>query len=197
MSDDRLTELGERLRGGDASAVEEVFQAYGPYLRMVVRRRMTTQLRSRFDSHDVVQSVWADTLLRLRQGGGSWRFRDEPALRSFLVRLTLNRFIDFYRRHRPGLARETRLTPDTERDLPAARCDRPSEVAQAEDLWAHLLAICPPAHRELLRLKTRGVPIAEIAARTGFHESSVRRILYDLADRLDADAAGPESRPAP
>jgi hypothetical protein len=31
-----------------------------------------------------------------------------------------------------------------------------------------------------------GIPLAEIATRTGFHESSIRRIFYDLARRLDA-----------
>ena len=31
------------------------------------------------------------------------------------------------------------------------------------------------------------MPLAEIAERTGLHESSVRRILYDLAKRLAAD----------
>ena len=47
-----------------------------------------------------------------------------------------------------------------------------------------MLERCPPAHRELLRLKRQGLPVAEIAARTGLHEGSVRRILYDLARRL-------------
>ncbi len=44
--------------------------------------------------------------------------------------------------------------------------------------------LCPPAHRDLLDLKRRGFPLAEIATRTGLHESSVRRILYDLARKL-------------
>ena len=46
--------------------------------------------------------------------------------------------------------------------------------------------LCPPAHHNLLELKRQGFPLAEIAARTGLHESSVRRILYDLARRLAA-----------
>jgi DNA-binding IclR family transcriptional regulator len=33
-------------------------------------------------------------------------------------------------------------------------------------------------------MKRQGCSLAEIAAKTGFHESSVRRILYDLARRL-------------
>src|SRR5262245_54503469 len=107
MSDDGLEGLPARLRGGDEGAAEEIVRAYGPYLRMVVRRRLTPRLRTRFDSHDVVQSVWADLWPRLRGGGGAgWEFRDGARLRAFLVRLTRNRFIDFCRRHRGSLGRE-------------------------------------------------------------------------------------------
>jgi RNA polymerase sigma-70 factor (ECF subfamily) len=58
-----------------------------------------------------------------------------------------------------------------------------------------MLALCPPAHHELLRLKRQGLGLAEIAARTGLHESSVRRILYNLASRY-AESQEP-SPPAP
>ena len=47
-----------------------------------------------------------------------------------------------------------------------------------------MLALCPPAHRPLLDLKRQGCSLAEIAAQTGLHPSSVRRILYELARRL-------------
>ncbi len=48
------------------------------------------------------------------------------------------------------------------------------------------MGLCPPAHRDLLELKRQGFPLAEIAARTGLHESSVRRIVYDLQRKLAA-----------
>jgi DNA-directed RNA polymerase specialized sigma24 family protein len=53
-----------------------------------------------------------------------------------------------------------------------------------EELWAQILSLCPAAHHPLLRLKRRGASLAEIAAATGLHESSVRRILYDLSAKL-------------
>jgi RNA polymerase sigma-70 factor (ECF subfamily) len=64
---------------------------------------------------------------------------------------------------------------------------RPSQVAQADELWQRMLRLCPPAHHELLRLKRQGCSLAEIAERTGLHESSVRRILYELARRIDGE----------
>jgi RNA polymerase sigma factor (sigma-70 family) len=195
MSDDRLIHLSEKLSDGDAAAAEEIFLTYAPYLRMVVRRQLTPRMRTRFDSNDVVQSVWADTLLRLRRGRRAWRFRTESRLRSFLVRLTRNRFIDFYRRNRASLEQEMPLSSYDERSLRDERAQRPSEVVQADELWARLLSTCPPARHELLRLKRQGLPLVEIAARTGLHESSVRRILYELAARLVAEDVDPSALP--
>ena len=56
------------------------------------------------------------------------------------------------------------------------------------------MSLCPPAHREILEWKGQGVPLGEIAARTGLHESSVRRILYELAQRLAAVRARSAAR---
>lgn len=194
MSDDRWSELSARMVGGDADAADEIVRAYEPYLRMVVRRQLSARLRTRVDSHDVVQSVWAETIAKVRSGRASWRFRDETRLRSFLTRLARNRLIDVYRRHRGSLAREQPLSPRDVGRLPAREGDRPSEVVAADELWSRLLEACPPAHRELLRLRSQGAPIAEVAARTGFHEGSVRRILYELADRFAPEDHSPPPR---
>jgi RNA polymerase sigma-70 factor (ECF subfamily) len=177
-----LATLLDRLCQGDAGAAEQVFQAYEPYLRMVVRRQLSPALRAKFDSVDVVQSVWADVLDGFREAG--WRFANTAHLRAFLIKATRNRFIDRFRQHQQALEREEPLPGNDAATLRASRQPRPSEVAQAGELWEQMLALCPPQHRELLRLKRQGVPLAEIAAQTGLHESSVRRILYDLAREL-------------
>jgi RNA polymerase sigma-70 factor (ECF subfamily) len=187
-ADASLEVLVERLCRGDAAAAEQVFVAYEPYLRMVVRRQLSPGLRAKFDSLDVVQSVWADVLDGFREAG--WRFADANHLRAFLVKATRNRFIDRLRQHRRALEREQPLPAGGVERLPAHRQPRPSEIAQADELWEQMLALCPPAHRELLQLKRQGLPLAEIAARTGLHPSSVRRILYDLAGQLAEKSKG-------
>jgi RNA polymerase sigma-70 factor (ECF subfamily) len=179
MSPEPLEVLLDRLSRGDEQAAEQVFRTYEPYLRKVVRRQLSARLRAKFDSVDIVQSVWVDILQGFRQAG--WRFTDAAQLRAFLVKATRNRFIDRYRQHHQALERERPLAQDGGAPEPASRQPRPSEVVRAADLWEYLLGRCPPEHHELLRLKRQGLSVPEIAARVGLHEDSIRRILRQLA----------------
>jgi RNA polymerase sigma-70 factor (ECF subfamily) len=189
MSTPHLESLVQQLEQGDFAAAERVFVAYEPYLRKVVRRLLPAHLRGRFDSLDIVQSVWADLLDRLR--GAGWRFEDAGHLRAFLVTVTRNRFLDRLRQHNASQAREEWAA---RRDA-AALAPAPGEVAEAAELWQRMLALCPPAHREILYMKREGYPTGEIAEQTGLHVNSVRRILSTLARRLaqqEAAATRPE-----
>jgi RNA polymerase sigma-70 factor (ECF subfamily) len=182
LSADPIETLLTKLTSGDDAAAGQVFRTYEPYLRMVVRRQLSPPLRAKFDSMDIVQSVWVHMLRGFREAG--WRFADASHLRAFLVQLTRHRFIDRLRRHHRTLEHEQRFTDGgAEHDLPGDD-PLPDEVLQADELWEQLLDLCPPAHREVLRLKREGALTAEVAARTGLHEGSVRRILNTLARRL-------------
>jgi RNA polymerase sigma-70 factor (ECF subfamily) len=173
--------LFEGLSRGDATAVERVVAAYGPYLRMIVRRHLAGRLRSKLDSADVVQSVWLQ-LLRACDAG-AWQVKDDAALRALLATVARRRLVSRFRHHRAALEHESPGPPDG--DVPLASPQpRPSEIAQANELWERLLSLCPPAHREVLRLRRQGLPLDEIAARTGLHEGSVRRVLRQLARQL-------------
>jgi RNA polymerase sigma-70 factor (ECF subfamily) len=178
MSADPLDTLLDRLSGGDMAAAEEAFRAYEPYLRLVVRRQLGPRLRAKFDSLDIVQSVWVTLLPGLAEA--RWRFASAAQFRAFLVRMTRNRFIDRMRQHRRALDHEQPLAEAEGEPGPS----RPSEVAQANELWEQMLRACPPAHHEVLRLKQKGYAPAEIARLSGLHPGSVRRILYELTRRL-------------
>jgi RNA polymerase sigma-70 factor (ECF subfamily) len=192
MNTDSLDTLLERLTIGDSAAAQEAFLTFEPVLRVMVRRWLTPRLRSKFDSMDVVQSAWADVLKGFYAEG--WRFNDRDHLRAYLARVTYNHFAKNCRQNSRAMQVEQPLQYGEHGSLPPADQPRPSELAQADELWELLLELCPPAHRELLRLKRQGFSLADIAERTGLHESSVRRILYDLARRLAA--ARGESSPA-
>src|ERR1700758_4134649 len=117
MSVAHLDELIERLNAGDLTAAEQAFLAYEPYLRMAVRRQLSGPLRSKLDSMDIVQSVWADVLGAFRQSG--WRFTDRSHLRAFLMKVARNRLIDRQRQHHRALEQERSLDQAVA-DLPGA-----------------------------------------------------------------------------
>jgi RNA polymerase sigma-70 factor (ECF subfamily) len=177
-----LDTLLEKLSSGDGAAAEQVFRSYEPYLRMVVRRHLSPELRAKFDSLDVVQSVWVHMLGRFREAGR--RFTDVGHLRAFLVQVTRHRLIDRLRRHRHTLEREQPLEGTGFEEVLPGDGPQPAEVLQADELWEQLLDLCPPAHREILHLKRAGALTGEVATRTGLNEGSVRRILSALARRL-------------
>lgn len=182
MDDTQLEALLERWNAGDSEAAEEVVLACEPYLRMIVRRRISDRARAKFDSVDIVQSVWVDVVRGLRQQQP--KFSSAGHLRNYLNQAARHRLYDRLRQHRAALDAEQPLATD---EADAARVSpqpRPSEVVHADDLWQRIQSLCPPAHRTILELKRQGLPLAEIAARSGLHEGSVRRILYDLAKRV-------------
>ena len=120
-------------------------------------------------------------------------FNDIDQLRAFLVKMTRNRFIDRIRQHRTALELEVNM-PEHDMDVLAAEHSaRASENFYADELWRQMLDVCPPAHYEVLHLKRQGASIADIARQTQLHQSSVRRILYDIAHRvarLRSDSCG-------
>lgn len=182
LNDDALDRLIERLNDGDVVAAEAAFVAYEPVLRMAVRRRLNGRLRAKLDSMDIVQSAWADVLRGFRETG--FRFADRSHLRAFLLRIVYCRLVDRQRQHHRAIEREQSLSDTDLSDLPRSNSPRPSEEVQGQELWETILENCSPAHREIVRLRRQGLPLAEIASRTGLHEGSVRRILYELARRL-------------
>jgi RNA polymerase sigma-70 factor (ECF subfamily) len=174
--------LLDQLSRGDAEAARRAFVTYEPYLRLIVRRQLSVAMRARFDSLDVVQSVWADLLVGFRSG--NWHFDSPNQLRAFLVRATVNRLIDRVRRERKSLSYEQPVDPEELSLAPETVQPVVGANLEAQELWQQMVALCPLEHRELLELKREGKTLAEIATHTGLHESSVRRILYNLAARL-------------
>ena len=180
MTIDSLDALLEKLNSGDDHAAEQVFAEYEPYLRKVVRRLLPRELRAKFDSIDVVQSMYCDVLVAFREGGR--RFANAQQLRAFLTKATRNRFIDRVRTNQTAARREQPLG-GAER-LPSSAQPRPGDIAMAEELWDRLLALSPPEHHPLLLLRRQGATASEIGKQLNLHEGSVRRILRELAVRL-------------
>src|SRR3954454_6142321 len=146
--DQPLDHLLAQLCTGDMDAAGQVFVAFEPYLRKAVRRQLPPPLRAKFDSADVLQSVWADVLRGFREAG--WRFVDADHLRGFLFVATRNRLTDRIRQQRQAVEREEPLGEgDLLHSLPSPG-PHPVEIAEARELWERILAHCPPEHRPIL-----------------------------------------------
>lgn len=188
MTDASIADVLGRVNRGDAGAAEQLHAAYAAYVRAVVRRRLSVRLRARLDSADLAQSVWAQVV---RQIGAGWRVRTEPELRAVLAVIARRRVATRARSRAPVPGGSALAA------LPARREPTPSQVAGASDLWDRMLQLCPPEHRDVLRLRRDGTPLAEVAARTGLHEGSVRRILRRLFRELalteSADSPAPDA----
>ncbi|HVK10252.1 MAG TPA: sigma factor, partial [Gemmataceae bacterium] len=136
--------LIDRVGRGDVDAVAAMFAAYAPYLRAIVRCRMADRLQSKFDSADVVQSVWVQVLRQIGRPG--WQVTDERQLRALLATIARRRLITRIRR----TSGDDEPVVEAVEELPQIGQARPSEVVQADDVWDKLLDLCPEDHHPVL-----------------------------------------------
>ena len=139
---DALDRLLDRLTKGEMDAAGEVYVAFEPVLRVMVRRRLTPRMRAKFDSTDVVQSAWVDVLKGF--GDEGWHLSDREHLRAYLARVTYNHLVNHCRRHRLVMQHEQPLDGDGQPGVPDSAQPRPSELAQADEFWELLVGLCPP-----------------------------------------------------
>ena len=62
-----FTSLMQRVHQGDEDAAWELLDEYGPHVINVVRRVLTSRMRSKADSTDFAQSVWASFFAKCRR----------------------------------------------------------------------------------------------------------------------------------
>lgn len=186
MNQDPFEVLLRRLNGGDESDVHEAFAKLEPFVKLIVRRHLSPRVRSKIDPTDVVQSVWVELLKGFRDS--RWSFADAIHLRRFLAKLTHDRAIDRCRHLGLAVDHESALGRESRREAARPSNDPgPVEQLQADELWEQMLSCCPAEHRDLLLLRRQGLDVHEIAERSGLHESSVRRILAEVARRIAAN----------
>jgi RNA polymerase sigma factor (sigma-70 family) len=176
-------DLMERVRHGSDDAGRELLVRYGPLILRVVRRKLSKELRPKFDSMDFAQAVWASfygdksRLLEL----------DRPeALIGRLVDMAKNKVIDEFRRRVTADCHEHDDAAPIADDAPPApeqpdeRTHTPSQEAMANDLWRRLVAGQPDDLQEIVRLRMVGLTCEEIADRLGMASRTVRRRLDEL-----------------
>src|SRR5437016_3740689 len=180
MADENeLSQLLNRVRRGQAGAAEELVSQYGPQVLRVVRRNLHRKLRSKFDSHDFVQAVWASFFAQVGYCGDCWQLQDVAA---YLRAMAHHKTIDEVRRLR---TQKRDVQRETAWDAPALGNASEitsgevgaSEVAAAGEAWAQLTTGRSYRSIRVFELRRDGVTFLEIAERLGVNERTVRRIL--------------------
>jgi RNA polymerase sigma factor (sigma-70 family) len=175
--------LLSEVRQGSEEAAWKLIDKYGHHILRVVRNSLHDQLRSKFDSQDFVQAVWASFFTSRSK---IISFHNANDLVGFLVTAARNKVVDEYRRRllyeKYNVRREVSLDDRTQvrkEQLPANQAT-PSEVAVARERWYQLMEDQPEVYRRVISLRFRGETFESIAQAVGLKEWNVRRFLEQL-----------------
>lgn len=178
-----FTELMAQVRAGSKAAMHSLIEVYGHHLLRAVRVHMHRKLRTKFDSCDFVQDVWASVFIGLTGGRA---FGRPEELVAFLTRVAGNKVASAVRQrlmskkynvNREYSLDDSAVGPPPE---PAARQPTPSQVAMGREEWERVLHGQPPAYRLILMLLRDGRTAAQVAQETNVSERTVQRLI----DRL-------------
>ena len=187
-----ISDLIARAKAGDETAIGEFLTRFEPEVRIMVRGRLPRMLRTQFDSMDFVQAVWQSFFADLRSS--SRQFENVLHLRGFLAGVARNKVYEEHRRltrtKKHALAREQSLyVRRGSREVELALISpepTPSQAVQASDRRAQLVAGCSPLEAQVITLRHQEMTLHEIAKRTGRSERSVRRIIDEARERMEA-----------
>jgi RNA polymerase sigma factor (sigma-70 family) len=178
----RFQTLMEGVRSGSQDAAWELIEIYGPHIQRVVSRKLDRRLRSKFDSHDFVQAVWASFF---RPSSRPREFEHPKALVAYLGNMARNKVVEEMRRRfdtaKYDVTKEQPLTESDDSPPPQdVRQPTPSQVAIAREQWEHMLDGQPKHYQQIVQLRFEGSTFAEIAEELGIHERTARKVIQKM-----------------
>jgi RNA polymerase sigma factor (sigma-70 family) len=192
MRDDTSGDLMARWQQGDQEAAAQLFQQYAGRLIALARSRLPAHMSQRFDPEDVVQSAYRSFFARAREGG----FDIQPGndLWQLLVGITVHKLQHQVRRNtadKRAVFREQPLEPNGsgrgDGPLPLfTQQPSPIEAVTLIDEVEQLMARLEPMQRRILELRLQGYDREEIATEIGRSEVTVRRVLKQVQQQLEA-----------
>ena len=188
-TDQEFHALMQKVVAGSADAAQQLFRDYGPYLLHAIRRRMSKRIRSKFDSMDFAQDVWASF------------FAESPAKRSFdspqqfiafLAKLARNKVLDAVRQRlktdKHDVRKEQSLDDSTrlQKDRLADGQPTPSQILMTQEEWPAFLRKQPLVYRRVFILLREGKTQNQIAEELNIHLKTVNRIVCRAARRASS-----------
>ena len=184
-----LSELLERARQDSEGSAQEIVERYGPYILRAVRRRLNKKLRSKFDSVDFVQAVWASFFAL---PADRLQFERPQQLVDFLMGLARNKVVDAVRQRletqKYDVNRELPLYDSTAVDAREVKARGPtaSQVAIAKEEWQRAQDSAVPREERIVNWIQRGQSLESIAREIGVSVKTIRRVLERIRQRPTA-----------
>ncbi len=180
QGDQEFLALMQRIRDGSEDAAQELFERYGPHIFRVVRRQLHRNLRSKYDSADFAQAVWASFFA---VHPGRLRFDSPEALIAYLAELARNKVIDVTRqrfrtlKYNVGREQSLEQSEDRGQQLPASREPTPSQVVRAKERLDEIVSNLTETQQRVITLLLEGHSHQEIATRLELNERTIRRLV--------------------
>lgn len=179
------TQLLDRWRNGDPTALQQVLTLHLPFVRQCVRELLGPQLRQRLTSDDVVQDAVVDFL----RNGPRFVPANGRQLQRLLARVVANTICDhgkWFAAARRSLMRETTLSTGvpgeaSSRHDPAVAAER-AELADRLRLGLELVS--ERDRRLILMRDWEKRPFAEIGEPIGLTEEAARTAWRRATERL-------------
>jgi RNA polymerase sigma-70 factor (ECF subfamily) len=171
------------VRAGSAEAVWKLIADYGPHIQRVVRRRLDRRMRSKFDSQDFVQMVWASVF---RNPHEICSLNQPEDFIRFLAALARRKVIVEHRRRfqtqKYNVTREQSLDDSELAEQPVDNEQAtPSQIAMAREQWDRYMRHRPERDRSIVQMRIRGATFLEISQQLGIHERTARKVIDRLS----------------
>lgn len=154
-----------RAKGGDATAMEELFRRYRDPVLLRIRRRMGPEVRNLFESQDFLQDVFVEACGSIKR----FESRTEDSFLRWMATIVQNRIRDVCKRIR--VVKKYQAHTEAQGEDETHLDPTPSTVAGSKEWNAKLnqaIDRLPENARAVIRLRDfQGLEFEEIAKRTG------------------------------
>jgi RNA polymerase sigma factor (sigma-70 family) len=182
--DAKLQQLLQQVTAGSEDAARQLFEQYGRFLLYLIRQRMHRRLRSRLDSIDIAQDVWASFFAEPLE---KRVFPTTEHFLAYLARLAHSKVTDQVRHdlamQKRSAKRETSMDDSRcfDKDALPGPTATPSHIVMARDEWTDFLSKQPLVCQKIFLLMRDGKTNQEIAVELGINDRFIRRVVERAA----------------
>jgi RNA polymerase sigma-70 factor (ECF subfamily) len=176
--------LLRRCRLGSEEAATELYVRYARRLYALTQANSHPDLAPRFDSEDIVQSVFRTFFRRVAKG--EFDVPDGEELWKLFLVIGLNKLRAVAAYHRTAKRNVGLSTGSQSIETDAPQTQGPDETSLTilRLVIEEALSVLTPAHREIINARIDGYEVAEIAAQQGRSKRSIERILQGFREML-------------